>query len=150
MIELHPEYLPNLERALEFELFVQDCLLHEKHLHIGIYRHKYFQFQHGESHSGLEVKLDNRFGETGHLFIETAERPSVKSDWKPSGIYHKHAPWLFVVGSEKMFWLLFTKHLCAYAERPEYRTITPSHQTSKGYLLPIEKANTVAGYIWQQ
>ena len=150
MSPLHPEYLNNLAEAKDFELFVQDCLLRTKNFYIGIYKHKYFQIRYGESHSGLEVKLDKLSKSTGRLFIETAERTSVYDKWKPSGIYHEYSPWLFAVGTEQKFWLFFTKHLRQYAELPnQYEEITASHQTAKGFLLSGEKADILCGYIWE-
>jgi hypothetical protein len=144
---LHANYSANLAEAKEFEDFVFDTLMHERRLIVGGYKSRHYQTLHGESLTGVEVKLDRRFRETGNIYIETAERPSESSAIKPAGIYHEADPWLIVIGDYSTFWALASQTLKLIHESSVCReTETP---TSRGFLLPVCKADRHAAFKWE-
>lgn len=146
---LHSSYLSNLEQAKNFEDFVFDTMLHERRLVVGGYKSRHYQVLHGESATGVEVKLDLEFRNTGNLFIETAERPSVSAVWKPAGIYHATDPWLLVIGDFSTFWVLATQTLRNIHETAAFRDVANKSDTGKGFLLPVCKADRHKAWKWQ-
>src|SRR5262245_52806726 len=105
---LHSKYGSNLEEAKCFEDFVSD-VLYGAGLPIHIYRSRHYQVSRGESRSGLEVKLDRSFRNTGNLYIETSERWNGVVSLRPAGIYGKN--WLYAIGDFYHFWIFATKVL---------------------------------------
>lgn len=146
---LHASYLSNLDQAKDFEDFVFDTMLHERRLVVGGYKSRHYQVLHGESATGVEVKLDLEFRNTGNLFIETTERPSVSADWKPAGIYHAADPWLLVIGDFATFWVLATQTLRNIHDTAVCREVTNKSDTGKGFLLPVCKADRHKAWKWE-
>jgi hypothetical protein len=144
---LHDKYVANLAEAKDFEDFVFDTMLYEKRLVVGGYKSRHYQTLHGESLTGVEVKLDRRFRETGRLFIETSETHHESAQAKPSGIYHKADPWLIVIGDYSTIWAFATSTLrhineCGSCE-------SRATKTSSGFLLPLDKADRFAAFKWE-
>lgn len=99
----------------------------------------------GENRERCEIKKDQRFRETGNLFVETDERPDVRSRWARAGIYHYAQPRWFAIGDERTIRLFVAATLrallppalgdvfCGFR-----KAITP---TAAGYLLPVRAAD---------
>jgi hypothetical protein len=146
---LHANYMGNLDEAKDFEDFVFDTLMHERKLVCGGYKSRHYQTLHGESLNGVEVKLDREFRKTGNVWIETQERPSVDHEYKPAGIYHESDPWLFVIGDYSTLWAIASQSLRLIHEAnvcPEKENRT---RTSRGFLLPVCKADRHAAFKWE-
>jgi hypothetical protein len=144
---LHDSYSSNLAEAKDFEDFVFDTLMHERRLIVGGYKSRHYQTLHGESMTGVEVKLDRKFRVTGNLFIETAETHHESAPQKASGIYHKADPWLLVIGDYSTLWAFATStlrhiHECGHCE-------PKTTSTSQGFLLPLEKADRYSAFKWE-
>lgn len=146
---LHSDYESNLEQAKEFEEFVYDTFLHERRLVVGGYKSRHYQVLHGESMTGVEVKLDMLFRKYGNLFVETFERPSTSHDWKPAGIYHESNPWLIVIGDKAGFWVLGTQTLRNIHEAGVCKETENRSHTGKGFLLPVCKADKHCVWKWE-
>jgi hypothetical protein len=144
---LHSNYAANLHEAKDFEDFVFDTLMHERRLLVGGYKSRHYQTIHGESFTGVEVKLDRKFRQTTNLFIETAERPSKASEMKPAGIYHESSPWLIVIGDYSTFWAICSQSLRLIHEASVCREVDT--ETSKGFLLPVCKADRHCAFKWE-
>jgi hypothetical protein len=146
---LHANYTSNLAEAKEFEDFVFDTMLHERKLVAGGYRSRHYQVVHGESMTGVEVKLDREFRNTGNLFLEFMERANVGEEFLPAGIYHATNPWLLAIGDYSTFWLFATQtlrniHEQAICEERDNRT-----NTARGFLLPVYKADRHCAWKWE-
>ncbi len=78
-----------LEMGAQFLDFVMETL-QRRGVVLQPYTSKKMQYSTGESLQGWEVKLDNRFTETGRLSIEIAEKSNRGVQvWTPSGIYRR-------------------------------------------------------------
>lgn len=144
---LHPEYASNLRAAVDFEDFVFDTLMHERRLIVGGYKSRHYQTLHGESLTGVEVKFDRKFRQTENLYIETAERHVASAKMKPAGIYHDAQPWLIVIGDYSTFWALASQTLRIIHESAVCRETET--ETSRGFLLPVCKADRHAAFKWE-
>ena len=139
---LHANYKLNLVEAQEFENFASDAMAHGLCILPVVFHSKYFQTTFGESLTGIEFKLDKKFEDTGHLYIESAESCHESFTKKPSGIYHESCPWLFVIGNFHTFWIFATRCLQRQHVKGNYRCVETA--TSEGFLLPVNVANQIA------
>lgn len=146
---LHRDYDGNLSEARLYEDFVFDTLLYERKVVAGGYRSQHYQVLHGESLTGVEVKLDKEFRKTGNIFIETMERPSVQAAWMPSGVYHETNPWLLAIGDYSTFWLFATQTLRNIHEQAICREVKNKTNTGRGFLLPVCKADRHTAWKWE-
>ena len=151
-------YREKLEEGKLFQDWIQKKLLHHG-LIVMLNTSEKYQKDIGESLSGIEIKKDTRFKETGNLFIEVAEKSDpLYPNYIPSGIYRNDNSWLYCIGDYQEVFLLPKKILQILYEdkinnKPgtEWRGIeTRTIATSKGMLLPInyaEKANIILKHI---
>jgi len=95
-----------------------------------------YQYTKGESKSGVEIKLDRRFKDTGNLYIEYGEKRPEAINFMPSGIERNDNSWLYCIGNYEILYILSKKWLKELREdtESELRHITTA--TSKGFLLP--------------
>ena len=134
-------YKKKLREGLEYQDFVFDQLQHMEGMPIflGAYASEKYQYEKGESPSGLEIKYDKRFHETGNLFIEIAEKSDASlPEYTPSGIMRNDNTWLYLVGDYEQAFIFPKKLLRAFCvpSNPaiSYREIA----TSQGYLFSLE------------
>jgi len=129
------------EKGLEFESFIMDWFCNQKNINLSHYTLLKEQIQKGENRQGIEIKNDQRFQETGNLFI------SISRDYGytkyESGIY-KNQSWLYVIGNENEFYIFATKHLKQYYEHNQPKVFagfkSPSNGIDKGFLLSKKEA----------
>ncbi len=132
------EYLLRLEEALEYENFIARGLLPEG---IVVQLLTSRKSQHlGETMSGLEIKNDRRFRETGNLYFETAQKTFVaQGEFQPSSVFRDDNTWLLGIGDEQDFWIFDKNWLQRVSRAGTFRTVeTP---TSQGFLMPIKVAD---------
>lgn len=138
-------YAKKLEIGLEFQDVMTRALYQRGIVVIG-YASRRFQQTHGENMLGAEIKRDDRFRETGNLYIETAEKAHPdRVSYTPSGIDRGDNSWLFVIGDERTAWIFSTKYIRLL--RDQYagsRWRTTQTPTSQGFLVPIADANRYA------
>lgn len=144
---LHDNYESNLAEGKDFEDFVFDTLQHDLYIVPCGYKSRHYQTVHGESMTGVEVKLDKKFRESGNLFVEIAETHHSSSPMKPSGIYHHVDPWLVVIGDKSTFWAFAAKHLRSEHKSGRFREV--STPTSSGFLLPRADADRISAFKWE-
>jgi hypothetical protein len=135
-------------RANNFEDIVYDYFNDELNWILSHYASKEAQFKRGENRQGVEIKNDQRYDETGNLFI------SIKRDYRfkeyPSGIYRdtETKQMFYVIGDKNNFWIIATKHLRSYYEinKPELFSGFTTDKGGKeyGFLLPVNKADRMA------
>lgn len=125
-------------------LYFQDFVVEELYkigLPIISYASKEFQFNVGENKAGLEIKNDNRYKETGNIFIEVAEKSHEDNPfYVPSGIYRNDNTWLYLIGDQDLIFVFSKKQLRYLHEKDKFKTIEIKRKTAKGFLVPREKA----------
>lgn len=129
-------YNDKLQIGLEFQDVVTKALYQRGIVVIGFASRK-FQNAEGENLLGAEIKRDDKFRETGNLYIEVAEKSHPENiNFVPSGIYRKDNSWLFVIGDEKTIYIFSTKYLRLLEHK--YKHV--DKPTSKGFLMPLAEA----------
>lgn len=130
----------SFEQGAEF-LDLVTVTLQKYGLYLQAFTSKKFQYERGESLQGWEVKLDNRFTDTGRLSIEVAEKTRAdQAEWIPSGIYRGDS-WLYIQGNKKCFYIFTTKVLQWLHSTKKYTE--KEELTIKTFYLPIKIADYV-------
>lgn len=139
-------YKEKLEAGLEYQDFIADQLRKaEPCIIVCAYGSRRWQNEHGESASGIEIKLDLNIQKTGNLYIEVAEKSSAElRDYTPSGILRRDNTWLYLIGDyEQAFLFSKTQLQMVYADEKRWgvrgirRRQTP---TSIGFTFPVKSA----------
>jgi len=82
-----------------YQDFIVDVLFEHLGLAVVQYTSKAYQYAVGESRTGVEIKHDKRYADTGNLYIETAEKAMPRpGPYVPSGIWRTDNAWLYVIG----------------------------------------------------
>lgn len=132
------------QRGLEYQDYVLP-LLYGCGIVVTCFSSRRYQFEHGESAQGVEIKLDARCTDTGRMSIEVAEKSSpLVANWHPSGIY-RHNGWAYVQGNERLILLFATQHLRELHKSGRYE----AHETPtlKAFYLPVVEARRWASLI---
>ena len=88
-------YKEKFEQGTDYQDFVIKELYNQGIILIS-YTSKKSQYE-GENMSGFEIKNDNKFRETGNLYIELAEKSHPSNpQYVPSGIYRNDNSWLLI------------------------------------------------------
>lgn len=138
-------YKKKLTEGLYFQDYVVE-LLYEIGLPIISYSSKEFQQLIGENKAGIEIKYDQKFRNTGNLYIEIAEKSNPNNlNFVPSGIYRNDNTWLYIIGDEKTIFIFSKKLLVQLHKTKKYKEV--QIETSKGYLLPLQDADKYSAKI---
>lgn len=138
---MNNRYTTDLQRGLEYQDYVFDQLrvMDGMPIFLGAYSSVKYQCGKGESPSGLEIKYDAKFKETGNLFIETAEKSYAEQvSFHPSGAMSEDNSWLYLIGDyDEAF--IFSKNLLRALCRKDNPAIKYRElPTSQGYLFPLD------------
>ena len=134
----------NYSETLEIGRQFQDFILldmNKQGISFTNYTSKKYQYSVGENTAGVEIKHDMKFRQTGNLFIEV-ETKAKNGEWYKSGIYNNDNTWLFLIGDENTNWVFGKRCLQRVLKKSEFRVVTTPD--SRGYLLPVKYANTLA------
>lgn len=132
------------QKGFEFESFIMDWFSKQKNINLSHYTLLKEQIEKGENRQGIEIKNDQRFAETGNLFISVAREYSYTTH--PSGIY-KNQSWLYVIGNQDEFYIFAVKHLKQYYEHNKpalfngFKSI--KNGIDKGFLLSKKQADRI-------
>ena len=132
------------QEGLEFESYIMDWFCSQKNINLSHYTLLKEQINKGENRQGIEIKNDQRFQETGNLFISVERDYGYKK--YESGVY-KNQSWLYVIGNENEFYIFATKHLKQYYEhnKPQlfdgFKSI--KNGVEKGFLLSKKQAERI-------
>lgn len=137
-------YEENLKKAEKYQDFIMEQLWKEG-LVLSPYSSRKYQYEKGESLSGIEIKYDQKFCETGNLYIETAEKSrETNIDFRASGIYRNDNTWLWLVGDYNKAYMFCKKQLKLFHAQlnkyEKYGVREVETPTSRGFLLPIPYA----------
>ena len=136
-------YKECLKKGLEYQDFVFDQLRHMDGMPIflGAYASEKYQYDKGESLSGIEIKFDDKLKETNNLFIEVKEKtdPSNK-EFVPSGIMRNDNSWLYLIGNYEQAFIFARRTLRVFCceENPHVRLVSCREGTAWGYLFPVK------------
>lgn len=139
-------------KANKFEEQVYDYFNDRLNIPLSHFVSKDAQFTRGENRQGVEIKNDQRYEQTGNLYI-SIKRCYEYKDY-PSGIYRdtETKQLFYVIGDENKFWVLATKHLMKYhkTKNPKevsgFKTLTGG--TEYGFLLPTSVADAMAVEVY--
>jgi len=139
-------YQRMMELGNEFQDYVADVLAKTLGINITAYMSQKYQYNKGENRQGIEIKFDDKYKQTGNLYIEIAEkREETNNDFVDSGIYRQDNTWLYVIGNYNIIFIFFKKFLVCLHKTHKYEEVkTP---TSKGFLLPKKDAEKYSGII---
>lgn len=134
--------------ANKFEEQVYDYFNDELNIPLSHFVTKGAQAKRGENRQGVEIKNDQRYKETGNLYISTRRSYEYKNH--PSGIYRdtETKQLFYVIGDEHKFWVLATRHLTKYHKTKNPKEVqgfkTQTGGTEYGFLLPTSIADAMA------
>ena len=139
-------YKECLEKGLEYQDFVTVKMAKELGIIISNFSSKQYQYNIGENQQGIEIKFDDKYKETGNLYIETSEKScATMSSYTKSGIYRNDNTWLYLIGNYESIFIFGKKILQIQCESKKYRkVVTP---TSKGFLLDDKGQKTALKII---
>ena len=136
------------ERGLQFQDHVVSHLLKTRGIIIQLYTSCHAQYREGESLNGIEIKLDNRYAETGNLWIEVGEKAQPREgDYARSGILREDNTWLYVIGNYTTLFAFAKRHLQTMHARGRYPVLENQRKTSKGFLCPDAAARLWAVFV---
>jgi len=123
-----------LQKGLEFQDFIATILLKEIGIPLSSFSSKKFQYSIGENLQGIEIKFDDKFKETGNIYIEVKEKSNPNNlNYVDSGIYRNDNTWLYVIGNYNCVYIFGKKHLKLMYTSNKYKEIKKS--TSVGFLI---------------
>jgi len=131
------DYYKNmLQKGLHYQDFVVEEL-YKIGLPIISYSSKEYQAMIGENKAGFEIKLDQKFRETGNIYIEYEEKSDAsKLNYVKSGILRNDNTWLYIIGDYTEIFIFSKKQLIMLLASDKIKkVITP---TSKGMLLDVK------------
>ena len=123
-----------LEKGLQFQDFITDILIKELGISLSTYSSQKYQNLKGENKQGFEIKFDDKYKDTGNVYIEVAEKSNpLNENFISSGIYRNDNTWLYLIGDYKEIFIFSKKHLKLMYESKKYKEVIIS--TSKGMLI---------------
>ena len=103
----------SFEQGMEFQDWVVEQF-NRRGFYVQLHASRRYQFERGESVQMVEIKLDNRFLETGRLSIEVGERTAVDRPWVESGIYRNDNAVFYAQGNFDRVYLFDKRVLQRY------------------------------------
>jgi len=137
-----------IESAALFQDFVIDVCWNLLGLAIVMYTSRAYQIHVGESKTGAEIKHDEKYGATGNLWIECAEKARPREgDYAPAGVFRGDNSWLYIIGDYDTIYIFPKSILQALARSGRYLIRENHTLTSQGFLLRQEQAERYAAQI---
>lgn len=140
-----------MEEAWKYQDFITEQLL-KIGISVNAYQSVYYQMEHGESASGIEIKNDRQMAKTGNVYIEFNQTTLRGTANRDSGINQNDDSWLYVIGDFKKFYIFGKNQLRSLLEkvkkRPRYYNETfnirlsyhkndKGETTSNGLVIPV-------------
>lgn len=135
-------YAEKLQQGLEFQDFVTDILFNELFIPLSTYQSKKYQLK-GENKQGIEIKFDDRYKETGNLYIELSEKSNANNiNYINSGINRDDNTWLYIIGDYSILYIFGKTILKGMYLSGKYKEV--NIPTSNGFLIPRADAEKYA------
>lgn len=136
-------YKQKLKEGLEFQDYVA-VKLAKKGFAVTSFSSKKYQIEKGENLQGFEIKNDQKFRDTGNIYIETYEKSDPKNtNFVPSGIFRSDNTIFYVIGDYDGVFVCQKKILRHMSKK--HRQVETA--TSKGFLFPITEAEKYFDYL---
>ena len=127
-------YKEMLQKGLEYQDFVTDVLINELGIALSSYGSTKYQYTKGENKQGFEIKFDDKYKDTGNIYIEIAEKSNaVNLNFVNSGIFRNDNTWLYLIGNYNEIFIFSKNHLKLMYESKKYKEVETA--TSKGILI---------------
>lgn len=140
--------LNKMESAAVYQDFVVDVCWNLLGLAIVMYTSKAYQIHVGESKTGAEIKHDEKYAQTGNLWIECAEKARPREGgYFPAGIFRGDNSWLYIIGDYDTIYIFPKTILQALAECGRYPIKENRTLTSQGFLLRKKDAEKYAAQV---
>jgi len=137
-----------IESGLLYQDFIVDLMLQVLRFPVTIYSSRLYQQTVGEGPAGVEIKHDEKFGKSGHLWIEVAEKARPRAGpYVPSGIFRDDNSWLYIIGDYDTVFVFTKVVLQAFARTERYPIRENNTKTSQGYLFPVPMAYRTAARV---
>lgn len=136
------------ESGTRYQDFVVELLWIRRGLPIMQFASREYQIRKGESLTGVEIKNDEKYAETGNLWIEVGEKAMPRDgDFAPAGILRGDNSWLYVIGDYRTVFVFAKRNLVLLHEAKRYPVIENARKTSIGFLLPRADARRWAAFV---
>ena len=138
-----------IKEGVEYQDFICEQL-HKKGIVLQNMTSQKYQYKH-ENLLGLEIKYDGNiytYCPEGRLYIETHEKAQPRpGEYVDAGIVRDDC-WLYGIGDYTIFFI-FTKKILRkiYRQKPNWLFWPKATPTSKGFCIPIDKANEWAARV---
>lgn len=140
----NPYYTKKLQEGLEYQDFVA-VEFSKIGIAITSFSSKKYQYKKGENLQGYEIKNDQKFRQTGNLWIEVEERLDPNGVYCPSGIFRSDNTIFYFMGDYQGGYLMQKNVLKAIAEKREI--VENKRKSSKGFLLQCREAEKLFNYV---
>lgn len=100
----------------EYQDFICDELL-KIGIPLNVYVSKKYQLGKGESASGIEIKHDSKYSQTGKLYFEVEAMNKQGSQMINGGITKEDKSWLYLIGDESRAFIFSKKQLIRLYEK---------------------------------
>jgi len=135
-----------IESGLLYQDFIVDLMLQVLRFPVTVYSSRLYQTTVGEGPVGVEIKHDEKYAETGNLWIEVAEKAYPRDGaYVPSGVFRDDNSWLYIIGDYDTVFVFAKNILQAFAKR--YNLHENRTRTSQGYLLSDAVARQSAARV---
>lgn len=139
-------YSTQLEKGQHYQDYVA-WRLGAEGIVLNNYQTRQAQWAHGENALGMEIKFDDKFDQTGNLWIEVAEKTdAAKLHWVESGIFRNDRAWLYAIGNYVEMFIFSIKRLQDISR--QYKVIENGLKTSRGFLLGRINAADMADRVF--
>lgn len=139
VMKLTEYYKECLEKGLQFQDHVMDLLITELGISLTQYSSKKWQYTTGENKQGIEIKFDDKYKNTGNLYIETGEKTNKNNiKYIESGIYRQDNAWLYIIGNYDIIYIFSKKYLKFLHKKNIFREV--EIPTSRGFLIDEKNA----------
>jgi hypothetical protein len=137
--EMTDNYKEMLHKGIEYQDFVTDVLIKELGIALSSYGSAKYQYTKGENKQGFEIKFDDKYKDTGNIYIEIAEKSNkLNNNFVSSGIFRNDNTWLWITGNYVEIYIFSKKHLKLMFNTNKFRNVVTD--TSKGFLINKEHA----------
>lgn len=134
-----------LDAGQEYQDYIAAHLTKHYGIAITTFSSKKYQYSHGETLQGFEIKHDMKLNKTGNVYIETDEKSNPKNPYFiRSGIYRLDNSIFYSIGDYVENFVFAKKHLISLHERGKHRAVTTA--TSKGFLLSRSDADKYCAF----
>lgn len=134
-----------IESGQVYQDFIVDLMLQVLRFPVTIYTSRLYQTTVGEGPAGVEIKHDEKYAQTGNLWIEIGEKARPRAgDYALSGIFRDDNSYIYIIGNYDVVFMFAKVALQGLARSGRFELRENNTRTSHGFLLPDAIARRVA------